>query len=102
MNTAVYDYRNQLKAGSMTLYAWKVYEGDIEMPNALGTLVSNPNHDQAVTLTITFNRYQQSSTIMFPAKDKIVSFAKEISLPDDVSSKLFFCHLQKKFNYQMM
>nr|ALY05366.1 phosphatidylinositol 3-kinase [Palaemon carinicauda] len=83
VNTAVYDYRNQLKGGSMTLYAWKVYEGDVEMPNSLGTLVSNPDHEQAVTLTISFTRYQQSSSIVFPAKDKIISFAKEISSTDE-------------------
>ncbi|CAL4097544.1 unnamed protein product, partial [Meganyctiphanes norvegica] len=45
VNTSVYDYRNQLKGGSMTLYAWNGSEdqcGEVEMPNPLGTVVSNP------------------------------------------------------------
>lgn len=79
VNTSVFDYRNQLKTGAMSLYAWKVSEdqaGDV-MPNPLGTLVSNPDHDQAVTLTVTFPRYHHTSTIIFPSKDKIISIAQE-------------------------
>ena len=34
----------------MTLYAWNVddelYGGEVEVPNCLGTVVNNPNHDQ--------------------------------------------------------
>ncbi|XP_042215110.1 phosphatidylinositol 4,5-bisphosphate 3-kinase catalytic subunit delta isoform-like isoform X2 [Homarus americanus] len=84
-NTAVFDYRNQLKTGAMSLYAWKICEdqsGDV-MPNPLGTLVSNPDHDQAVTLTISFPRFNSSSNIIFPSKDKIVSTAKENPQSDE-------------------
>uniref|UniRef100_A0A0P4WF28 Phosphatidylinositol-4,5-bisphosphate 3-kinase n=2 Tax=Scylla olivacea TaxID=85551 RepID=A0A0P4WF28_SCYOL len=79
VNTAVFDYRNQLKTGAMSLYAWKISEDQIgeAMPNPLGTLVSNPDHEQAVTLTITFPRFSYTCSIMFPSKDKIISEAKE-------------------------
>lgn len=90
MNTAVFDYRNQLKTGAMSLYAWKISEdqiGDV-MPNPLGTLVSNPDHDQAVTLTITFPRFNSTSNIMFPSKDKIISTAKENPQCDEVRTNI--------------
>ncbi|XP_047485037.1 phosphatidylinositol 4,5-bisphosphate 3-kinase catalytic subunit delta isoform-like isoform X1 [Penaeus chinensis] len=87
VNTAVYDYRNQLKGGSMSLYAWKIYEdqsGDVGMPNPLGTLVSNPDHDQAVTLTVSFTKYHPTSAIIFPSRDKIISTAKENPPTDEM------------------
>lgn len=88
MNTAVFDYRNQLKTGAMTLYAWKISEDQIgeAMPNPLGTLVSNPDRDQAVALTITFHRFNCTSSIMFPSKDRIITEAKENPQSDEVSS----------------
>lgn len=86
VNTAIFDYRNQLKTGAMSLYAWKISEDQIgeSMPNPLGTLVSNPDRDQAVTLTITFPRFSSTSSIMFPAKDRIVTEAKENPQCDEV------------------
>lgn len=89
VNTAVFDYKNQLKTGSCSLYAWKIYEDQSgDMPNPLGTLVSNPDHEQAITLTITFSRYNTTSNIMFPSKDKIISAAKENPQNDEVGGLL--------------
>lgn len=87
VNTAIFDYRNQLKTGAMSLYAWKISEDQIgeSMPNPLGTLVSNPDRDQAVTLTITFPRFSSTSSIMFPAKDRIVTEAKENPQCDEIA-----------------
>ncbi|XP_076049000.1 phosphatidylinositol 4,5-bisphosphate 3-kinase catalytic subunit delta isoform-like [Oratosquilla oratoria] len=86
VNTTVFDYKNQLKGGSMSLYSWNVYEdqnGEVDLPNALGTVVSNPDHDRAVTLTISFTKYHPSSAILYPSRDEIVSRAQENPLPEE-------------------
>lgn len=57
------------------------------MPNPLGTLVSNPDHDQAITFTLTVPRFRPSHTIIFPSKDKIISTAQENPQSDEVSGQ---------------
>lgn len=65
VNTTVYDFRNQLKTGAMTLYMWTYAEAeDIqtdEFLHPLGTVVSNPNVEHTTSLTLTFDRYVQKS-----------------------------------------
>lgn len=82
----------------MSLYAWKIYEdqsGDVGMPNPLGTLVSNPDHDQAVTLTVSFTKYHPTSAIIFPSRDKIISAAKENPSTDEVRLHFLFSVFQE-------
>lgn len=61
VNTTVFDFRNQLKTGAMTLYMWTYAEAeDIQSDDVLhplGTVVSNPNTEHATSLTLTFDRY---------------------------------------------
>ncbi|KAB7495628.1 Phosphatidylinositol 4,5-bisphosphate 3-kinase catalytic subunit beta isoform [Armadillidium nasatum] len=74
VNTSVYDYKGHLKGGSMTLYCWNLFEeqlGDCEIPYPLGTVVSNPNHERALSITLTFTKYLGSTTIVFPGKEVI-------------------------------
>lgn len=57
VNTTVYDFKNQLKTGAMTLYMW-TYAEDIQtddLLHSLGTVVSNTN-ETAAALTITFHK----------------------------------------------
>lgn len=55
-NTTVYDFRNQLKSGAMTLYMWApTEEMNDEILNPLGTVVSNPRSN-ATAITIIFNK----------------------------------------------
>jgi len=59
VNTTVYDFKNQLKSGSITLYMW-TYADDLQnedLLHPLGTVVSNPNVEQTTALTITFHRF---------------------------------------------
>lgn len=54
VNMSVFDYKNQLKTGAMTLYMW-TYAEDMQnedLLNPLGTIVPNPNTDQCAALTI--------------------------------------------------
>lgn len=60
VNSTVYDFKNQLKSGSITLYMW-TYADDMqneELLHPLGTVVSNPNVEQTTALTITFHRFE--------------------------------------------
>lgn len=59
VNTTVYDFKNQLKTGAMTLYMW-TYAEDAQtddLLHPLGTVVSNPNVEHSTALTITFHKY---------------------------------------------
>lgn len=57
-NTTVYDFKNQLKSGAMTLYMWTYAEDMLneEIFHALGTVVSNPNKRTSTALMLNFKR----------------------------------------------
>lgn len=58
VNTTVYDFKNQLKTGDITLYMWTYAEDSQyeDMLQSLGTVVSNTNVDHATALTVSFKR----------------------------------------------
>jgi len=59
VNTTVYDFRSQLKAGSVTLRMW-TYAEDFqsdEMIQSLATVVTNTSVDHATALILTFKRF---------------------------------------------
>nr|CAD7257042.1 unnamed protein product [Timema shepardi] len=77
VNTTVYDFKNQLKTGAMTLYMW-TYVEDIQtddLLHPLGTVVSNPNVQHTTTLTLTFHRYHLERTVMYPSLETVLQFA---------------------------
>ncbi|XP_014289821.1 phosphatidylinositol 4,5-bisphosphate 3-kinase catalytic subunit delta isoform [Halyomorpha halys] len=79
VNTTVYDFKNQLKTGAMTLYMW-TYAEDMQtddLLHSLGTVVSNTNTENAAALTITFHKYHSEHTVVYPSKEKILEFSKE-------------------------
>lgn len=55
-NTTIYDFKSQLKTGAMTLYTWPYAEDmqNDDILHPLGTVVSNPNFDNAAALMLTF------------------------------------------------
>lgn len=57
MNTSVYDFKNQLKTGAVTLYMWTYAEDMMneELLHPLGTVVSNPNKKNSTSVTLIFN-----------------------------------------------
>ncbi|KAK9501564.1 hypothetical protein O3M35_012267 [Rhynocoris fuscipes] len=79
VNTTVYDFKNQLKTGAMTLYMW-TYAEDTQtddLLHSLGTVVSNANDEHAAALTITFHKYHMEHTIVYPSVEKILEYNKE-------------------------
>lgn len=57
VNTTLYDYKDQLKIGAVTLYMWTYAEDtqSDDLLHPLGTTASNPITD-ATSLTITFEK----------------------------------------------
>uniref|UniRef100_A0A1B6CVF3 phosphatidylinositol 3-kinase n=1 Tax=Clastoptera arizonana TaxID=38151 RepID=A0A1B6CVF3_9HEMI len=78
VNTTVYDFKNQLKTGAMTLYMWTFAEETQtdDLLHPLGTVVSNPNVEHSTALTITFHKYHAEHTIVYPSTEKILEFAE--------------------------
>lgn len=79
VNTTVYDFRNQLRAGAMTLYMW-TYAEDVHSEEALqplGTVVSNPNVEHAASLTITFDSFgHEPGHVLYPSPERLVELAR--------------------------
>ncbi|XP_058063113.1 phosphatidylinositol 4,5-bisphosphate 3-kinase catalytic subunit delta isoform [Anopheles bellator] len=73
VNTMVYDYKNQLKTDSATLYIWTYAEDaqsdDILHP--LGTVEPNPRLEPSLLLS--FGNYaQENKTILYPSEDELL------------------------------
>lgn len=89
VNTTVYDFKNQLKTGDMTLYMWTYAEDsqNEDMLQSLGTVVSNTNVDHATALTVSFKRYSSEHTVMYPTVEKMIEYAKKHFDPSTVSTR---------------
>lgn len=55
VNTTVFDFKNQLRTGCMTLYMWNCDDEEEDFICSLGTVVSNTG-DDPVALTVTFHK----------------------------------------------
>ncbi|KAF2351966.1 Phosphatidylinositol 3-kinase C2 domain [Trinorchestia longiramus] len=76
VNISVFDYRRGLRRGAMTLYCWSV-QHNVDLPKPLGTVVSNPDHEAATAVTLTFPRYHQTCDLMYPAQSTLMDTAKQ-------------------------
>lgn len=58
VNTTVFDYKNQLKSGAMTLYTWTYAEdtNSEDLLHPLGTVESNPRNDGCAAIMLSFSR----------------------------------------------
>lgn len=56
-NTMVYDYKNQLRSGPVTLYMWTEAEDSQseDLLRPLHTVASNPDVEQCTALTLCFH-----------------------------------------------
>lgn len=83
VNTMVYDYKNQLKVDSVTLYTWDYAEDaqseDILHP--LGTVEPNPNRDNmVVSVLLSFGTYgPEGRIIVYPGEEELLSHAAKMS-----------------------
>lgn len=88
VNTTVYDFKNQLKTGDMTLYMWTYAEDsqNEDMLQSLGTVVSNTNVDHATALTVSFKRYSPDHIITYPSVEKMVEYAEDHFDPSSITT----------------
>lgn len=92
-NTTVYDFKNQLRTGSMTLYFWTSAE-DIMSEDAfhpLGTVVQNPNVQFSISLTLDFTSYIDDSQQFFYTPIDCISNYEKIEImsppqPSDIEA----------------
>lgn len=87
-NTSVYDFKDQLKTGDMSLYMWTYAEDILQMMSdsilhRLGTVVNNPNTTRATALTITFDNYSKE-TILFPTIGTLLAEAEKYHMDQKV------------------
>ncbi len=105
VNTTIFDYKSQLKTGSFTLYMW-TYAEDLqndEIMNPLGTVVSNPNLDDATALTVAFTKYNPDKTVVYPMMDviqEVAALVKNSITEDGALSRVSFSgNLAPKSSY---
>ncbi|GBP26146.1 Phosphatidylinositol 4,5-bisphosphate 3-kinase catalytic subunit delta isoform [Eumeta japonica] len=89
-NTMIFDYKERLRTGGITLYMWTyakdMQSGDLLHP--LGTVVSNPDTSSAA-LTLTFSDYNCDFLIFFPTQTVIKAHAEQVesrSAPDSIDT----------------
>uniref|UniRef100_A0A182N1I0 phosphatidylinositol 3-kinase n=1 Tax=Anopheles dirus TaxID=7168 RepID=A0A182N1I0_9DIPT len=83
VNTMVYDYKNQLKSDSVTLYTWD-YAEDTSSEDGLhplGTVEPNPNRDNmTVTVLLSFGPYgPEGRPIVYPGEEELLAHATKMS-----------------------
>lgn len=81
VNTMLYDYKNQMKSGPVTLYTW-TYAEDLQSEDVLhplGTVEPNPRRDECSSIILSFhNYYQENKIIVYPTEDLLVKHAEKM------------------------
>lgn len=79
VNTTVYDYKNQLKTGGVTLYTWTYAEDSDseEVLHSLGTVEPNPRTDECTSITMMFHNYNTDCNILYPTEEEVIDYAEE-------------------------
>lgn len=81
VNTMLYDYKNQLKTGPVTLYTW-TYAEDLqseEVLHPLGTVEPNPRRDECSSIILSFhNYYQENKIIVYPSEEQLLAHAEKM------------------------
>lgn len=80
VNTTVFDYKHQLKHGSLQMYTW-TYADDIqsdEIFHPLGTIEPNPRKDECAVVQLTFHNYGYDC-IKYPTEDTVLQYATKLA-----------------------
>ena len=80
VNTTIYDYKNQLKTGGVTLYTWTYAEDSDseELLHPLGTVEPNPRTDECSSITMLFHNYDRKCSILYPSEPEVISYAESL------------------------
>lgn len=80
VNTMLYDYKSQLKAGAVTLYTWTYAEDSQseDVLHPLGTVEPNPRRDECSSIILCFDDYkQENKIIVYPSEDQLLKHAAQ-------------------------
>ncbi|EDV43114.1 uncharacterized protein Dana_GF18327, isoform B [Drosophila ananassae] len=78
VNTTLFDYKDNLRTGSQTLYTW-TYADDIqsdEVFHPLGTIESNPRKEECALLHLTFHG-NGTGCVRYPTEDAVLQYAAD-------------------------
>lgn len=78
VNTTLFDYKDNLRTGSQTLYTW-TYADDIqsdEVFHPLGTIESNPRKEECALLHLTFHG-NGTGCVRYPTEDVVLQYAAD-------------------------
>jgi phosphatidylinositol-4,5-bisphosphate 3-kinase catalytic subunit alpha/beta/delta len=80
VNTTVFDYKNQLKTGGVTLYSWTYAEDSDseELLHPLGTVEPNPRTDECTSITMMFHNYNTECNIFYPTEKEVIEYAESL------------------------
>lgn len=82
VNTTVFDYKNQLKTGAMTLYTWTYAEDSQsdDMLHPLGTVESNPRTDERAAIMLSVHNYDVEHPIVYPSDQTVFDYARDLRM----------------------
>lgn len=78
VNTMLFDYKNQLKSGAVTLYTWKYAEDtqSDDVLHPLGTVEPYPKRDECSSIILSFHNYAKDNNIVvYPSEEQLLQHA---------------------------
>lgn len=88
----MYDYKDQLKTGSVTLYTWTYMETQDsqseDLLHPLGTVEQNPRITECASIIVSFHNYNVDPTtqaIVYPGEDVVLQYAETNRKSKDLS-----------------
>ncbi|XP_063708405.1 phosphatidylinositol 4,5-bisphosphate 3-kinase catalytic subunit beta isoform [Culicoides brevitarsis] len=90
-NTTVFDFKNQLKTGDITLYTWTFMDTvqdqqSEDLMHPLGTVEQNPRVYECASLTVGFHNYiEKTATIIYPNEETVLEYAESNRATKDLS-----------------
>lgn len=87
VNTTIYDFKNQLKQGQVTLYTWNYAEDaqSDDILHRLGTVESNPRIESTSSIIISFSNYNIDTTIIYPSTERLIEHAQHFAAIDTLN-----------------
>ncbi|ALC46695.1 Pi3K92E [Drosophila busckii] len=83
VNTAIFDYKHQLRHGHQSLFTW-TYADDIqsdEVFHPLGTIESNPRRDECAVVHLTFQSgvgdKDSNELLRYPSEEEVMQYATD-------------------------
>lgn len=79
VNQPLFDYRNMLRSGTVTLPCWTIDPEDPleDLLNPIGTVMLNPNSQDCPSLMIQYTDYGEGNPVKYPDLEKVLEVASQ-------------------------